>query len=181
MELPEVPSEPLPEKTPGTFSLCSLQLWLLILLSSTTLLLCCPSQCEGPEAFWCTALLTWAAGLTRVAPANPADPSRHRELRLRSPLSRHLVVAGEEFPRVTSAARVSRSGHAVRLQLPWDTPCGPTVKLHEQLGPWLCASPRWAFLMTPEPIPPCHHNLPLRRTANCCDHGYQCSCCTKRV
>lgn len=36
MELPEVPSEPLPEKTPGTFALCALQLWLLTLLSSTT-------------------------------------------------------------------------------------------------------------------------------------------------
>lgn len=34
MELPEVPSEPLPEKIPGTLSVYALQLWLLVLLSS---------------------------------------------------------------------------------------------------------------------------------------------------
>lgn len=110
-------------------------------------LLCRPSKCEGPETFWFTAPLIWAVGPFPRGSGKP-DPSPHREPRLRS-LTEHLVVAGEESPCGTSAVHVT-------LWMHWETPAalgpraGPAVKLHEELGPWLCASPRRDLLLALE-------------------------------
>lgn len=81
LELPEVPSEPLPEKVPGMFSLhsfgfsCSCPVQCSETLSQCK---CCPGKWEGVAA----------PGVG----TGPAEPSLQKHPRLRSLFRRHLVI-----------------------------------------------------------------------------------------
>lgn len=81
LELPEVPSEPLPEKIPGMFSLHSFGL-------------SCSCAAQGSEALsQCQCLGKWEGTAAPGVETGPAEPSLQEDPRLRSLFRWHLVIA----------------------------------------------------------------------------------------